>query len=247
MKNPEEAIDKVLAGLRDVDAPAGMEGRILGALEEKASTPAGLGWRMLLGMPAAAKSLTWGAAVAGLFVLALAIPAIRRIGHPAAQVKTAAAKNVAPSAADSDLSASRVNDAPPLLHAPAKRALEISVPEEEATESSDEIAMSEMLAPSHPAPPMPLTDQERLLMRLVRRSDQVELAELDSRLDALKDAEEKAEFLRFFVQPAIVQPTTDDPGAKQTAPAQTQPEQTPSAQPQPDQQKLEHSTTGDTK
>jgi hypothetical protein len=39
--------------------------------------------------------------------------------------------------------------------------------------------MDEMEAPSHPAPAMPLTAQERLLQRVVRRSDSFELAELE--------------------------------------------------------------------
>jgi hypothetical protein len=252
MKNPEEAIDKVLAGLRDAEAPAGMEGRILGALEERAAARAGSGWRIwrvLPGVSAGVRYLTCGAALAGLFAIALAIPAIRRIGRPGTQTKVtmAAVKTVTSSAVDRDMKASPANHARPLLNTPGMRIVEMSAPEAGATESSDEIAMSEMLAPSHPAPPMPLTDQERLLMRLVRGSDQVELAMLESKLDALKDAEEKAEFQRFFAQPTTVQPTTDDPGAKQTPPAPTQPEQTPSAQSQPEQSKPEHSTTGDNK
>jgi hypothetical protein len=252
MKNPEEAIDKVLAGLRDAEAPMGMEGRILVALEERAAARAGFGWRfwrVLQGGPAGTRYLACGVALAGLFAVVLAIPAIRRIGRPATQakVKIAAAKPVPSSAVDEVLNVSRADNARPLLRAAGKRVVEMSGPEAGAAGSSDEIAMSEMLAPSHPAPPMPLTDQERLLMRLVRGSDQVELAMLDSRLDALKDAEEKAEFQRFFVQPTTVQPTIDDSGAKQAPPAQTQPEQTAPAQSQPDQQKLEHPTTGDNK
>jgi len=252
MKNPEEAIDKVLAGLRDAEAPVGMEGRILGALEERAAARAGSGWRVWRVLPAVqvgTRYVACGVAVAGLLAIALAIPAIRRIGRPGTQakVKMAAVKTVTSSAPDADFEANRTNDARPPLRAAGKQIVEMSAPEAATTESSDELAMSEMLAPSHPAPPMPLTDQERLLVRLVRGSDQVELAMLDSRLDALKDAEEKAEFQRFFVQPTIVQPTTDDPGAKQAEPVQIQPEQTPSAQSQPEQQKLEHSTTGDHK
>ncbi len=37
MKNSDEAIERVLAGLRDVEAPAGMERRILDGLEERAA------------------------------------------------------------------------------------------------------------------------------------------------------------------------------------------------------------------
>ena len=39
--------------------------------------------------------------------------------------------------------------------------------------------MAEMQAPSQPAPEMPLTAQERLLQRVVRRGDPIEIAELE--------------------------------------------------------------------
>ena len=45
MKNSEEAMEKVLAGLRDAEAPAGMERRILSALEDQESMRTRLGWR----------------------------------------------------------------------------------------------------------------------------------------------------------------------------------------------------------
>jgi hypothetical protein len=158
-------------------------------------------------------------------------------------------KTVPHSASVADLNASRANEAQIPLFASGKHAADrqADAPEAEGIPSSDEIAVSEMLAPSHPAPPMPLTEQEKLLMRLVRRSDPVELAMLDSKLGALKDAEEKAEFQRFFVPPPTIQATASDPDAEQTTPAQTQSEQTPPVQSQPEQPKIEPSPTGDSK
>lgn len=47
MKDSEEAIEKVLAGLRDCDVPAEMERRILGALEDHASARSRSGWSRL--------------------------------------------------------------------------------------------------------------------------------------------------------------------------------------------------------
>jgi hypothetical protein len=45
---------------------------------------------------------------------------------------------------------------------------------------------------------MPLTEQERLLLRIVHSNDPVELAELDSTAWAARNAAEKAKFQRFF-------------------------------------------------
>ena len=67
----------------------------------------------------------------------------------------------------------------------------------------DSVAMSEMQAASFPAPPMPLTEQERLLVRMVHHGDGVELAMLDPKMEALRDAEEKEEFRSFFAKPVL--------------------------------------------
>src|SRR5271170_2542932 len=95
MKNSEEAIDRVLAGLRDADAPVGMEGRILEALEDRVSVRSRSGWRWFRPMwlvtaahPVAIRSLVCGVALAGLIAaVSLGVPAIRRLGHAPAQSK----------------------------------------------------------------------------------------------------------------------------------------------------------------
>jgi hypothetical protein len=113
MKNSGEAIEKVLAGLRNTEALDGMERRILDrltdGLEERAAAQSRSRWRQLLPVwlvaparPVAVGSLVGGIALAGLFAVALAIPAIRRLGHPPVQPK----KDVAP--LDSLLSANSV-------------------------------------------------------------------------------------------------------------------------------------------
>jgi hypothetical protein len=48
----------------------------------------------------------------------------------------------------------------------------------------DAIALNETLAPSHPAPALPLTAQEALLLRSTRRGQPMEVAELDTLLEA---------------------------------------------------------------
>jgi hypothetical protein len=221
MKNPEEAIDKVLTGLRDVHAPAGMEGRILGVLEEKASARGGLGWRMWRmwpEVPAGARYVACGVALAGLFAVALAIPAIRRIGRPATRAKVNQVRgglvSAAPSemtARDASISMGRQNSGPrEMTKVPSTNPAMIG----ETVRESDSVAVSEMLTPSFPAPPMPLTEQEKLLLRIVHQGDPVEIAMLNPVLRDAQNREEEAEVKRFFEPPTAEPSTTKQPVAE---------------------------------
>ncbi len=88
-----------------------------------------------------------------------------------------------------------------------------------------------MRAASFPAPPMPLTEQEKLLLRLRHKNDPVELAMLDPKLRELQDAQEKAEFQRFFPQPVLKQPADEEKAqpaqivTEQSRPGRAAPEQ----------------------
>jgi hypothetical protein len=88
-----------------------------------------------------------------------------------------------------------------------------------------------MLAASHPAPPMPLTEQERLLLRIAHRGDPVELAMLDPLRRAARDVEEQTEFQRFFKPRTIEQPTIEQPAVGQPATSQPTTEQPTTAPP----------------
>src|SRR5579862_7358523 len=88
MKNSEEAIDRVLAGLRDVEIPAGLERRVLEGLEERsAQTRVRSRWFGfdLRGIPLSYAAC--GVALAGVLVVALVVPAIRRTGHGSVRPK----------------------------------------------------------------------------------------------------------------------------------------------------------------
>jgi hypothetical protein len=259
MKNSDEAIEQVLAALREAEAPVGMERRILETLEEKASSQVGSGWRRLrpiwLTMPArpvATRFLACGVASAGLFAIGLAIysiHAIRRPGHLPTQSKMAPASVGSLPPATSGTVASSAQLVPHETSVPS-----IGRPDTEekpnarrarANSTADSVALQEMLAVSYPAPPMPLTEQEKLLLRIAHRSDPVELAILEPMLRTVQDAEEKEEFQRFFEQPATKQPATEPsvlPTAEQKMPEQPTTEQPTSTQPTPAKP-----TTGDNK
>ncbi|MBW4037328.1 MAG: hypothetical protein HIU91_00380 [Acidobacteria bacterium] len=70
----------------------------------------------------------------------------------------------------------------------------------------DAIALAETLAPSHPAPPMPLTEQERLLMAVARTGDREEMTALNPvQREALYKQDQEA-FQKFFAPPALQKP-----------------------------------------
>jgi hypothetical protein len=219
MKNSEEAIAQVLAGLRDVEAPDGMERRILKALEDQASARPRSVWRRLRPhwlvapvRPVATWSLACGIAFAGLFAVALAIPALRRLGHSPTQSLSQSKRNLAP-----------VGSLPlaiPETPETVAKSAELAMPRSggrsvtrtnanraKAVRESDSVALNEMHGTSFPAPPIPLTEQERLLLRIAHKGDPVELAMLDPVVRAARDAEEKADVTKFF-EPATTEKST---------------------------------------
>jgi hypothetical protein len=275
MKNSEETMEKVLAGLRDAEAPAGMERRILDGLEERGAARSRSGWRWMVpvwlvapGRPVAVGALVCGVALGGIFVVALAAPAIRRLGHGPVQARRNSVPPGSPALAASEAAAKSAEDAS--LRSGVRSAEKMKTEEGMNAESAadfgdgDSAALDDMHAASRPAPPMPLTEQERLLLRLVHKDAPVELAMLDSKMRALQDSEDKAEFQRFFAQSTKritpEQPVTEqvasppstteqvapgqsateqampaEPGAEQAAPEQSVPEQSMPELPVPEQ------------
>ena len=204
MKNSEEAIEKVLAGLRNVDAPEGMARRILNSLDESLDTVRDGESRPMSVWPLAGGRVIWGVALAGASVLAVAIPTMRWIGRVSVESKRSLApvesmRGVAPVKA-----VPRVNS-----EAVAKRALQVSTSaharsmegekaQRATTDDMDALALEQMRAASQPAPPLPLTKQERLLLRVAQQGGPEELAVLDPARRAAQDREERAAVERFF-------------------------------------------------
>jgi hypothetical protein len=229
MKNSEEAIERVLAGLRDVEAPDGMERRILAGLEGQRAAEARSGlrrfmpvWLAMAEGRVAARALVCGVALAGVVVLALAIPAMRRAGRvPEHSEIVGGHVKVVPRtpsviATGDGKRSSRVSSGRSATTTNAPGAKPVS-----EADSDESIAMSEIQAASFPAPPMPLTEQEKLLLRIARKVNPVEMAMLDPKARAMQDAEEKAEFQRFFGQ------TARQPLPAQLPPGQSATEQSP--------------------
>jgi hypothetical protein len=89
-------------------------------------------------------------------------------------------------------------------HLPRPRALPATAKQPEhknkPVSAIDQVALQEMRAPSHPAPEEPLTQEEKLLLRVVHRGDSREMAILNPEVRAKNEAEDEAEFRQFVEQ-----------------------------------------------
>jgi len=84
----------------------------------------------------------------------------------------------------------------PSVRQAAARAVSVGILRSSALPGVDPSKMA-----SFPAPPAPLTEQERLLLRLARASDPVQVAMLTPNELALEEARSRKEFQRFFAPP----------------------------------------------
>jgi hypothetical protein len=217
----DEAIDQVLAALRDAPVPQNMERRILNVLEASQSVTQSAAQRSRLSLPkgvipsealqrrsrgtpvfrdprAASQSptLRWPTlaacamvAIAAALVITLtarhhsAPPAISSAPAPTTQSTTMLPTPVATALPRPTSHTS----APPRLSPTAQTPHRIEVAQSEDTSQI-----------SHPASPIPLTDQERILLRFARHGRSDDLAEISNDRNAAKEQQEAADFQAFF-------------------------------------------------
>lgn len=176
MKDSHEAIDRVLTGLRDVSAPVGMEQRVLAAMERRTAERTGWQWR------------TWSVGLAAVVVLlAAGVVSVRPHRSYPEAVAVVAQPPVLPGPAP--VAETRQRNTGIRTVAQNDRGHKVfptreTVLQEETT--------------SIPAPPMPLTEQERLLLQLAHRADATELTPLNAEARAKQNAAFDEEFQEFF-------------------------------------------------
>jgi hypothetical protein len=183
----------VLAALRDAEAPVGMERRILETVQNHPSVHTRWSWLTTAPHRIPGRPIAYAATLAGVVALVLAIPAVHQRKQAPAQIA-----KVIPSAPLFPAAIVAENPEPQRtaiisrqLRRPMRKRLEL-------VDTQESLAMREMNAPSRPAPPLPLTEQEKLLVRFVRTRTPEQLAANDPAKWAAHDAQEQAEFDRFF-------------------------------------------------
>jgi hypothetical protein len=183
MRNSEETIEMIMAGLRDAEASPGMEGRILASVEARASE-----------RRVATPRWAWAMAMAGVAaaLLFIAILSIHRHGQPPAQAQ----QHVLPAETARDAQPATLLSQKPIEFnkAVAPRRTGARIRSEEA------VLLSDLHTPSHPAPEAPLTQEEKLLLRVVHKGDPQVIAMLDPEERARQEAKSEAEFQKFVEQ-----------------------------------------------
>lgn len=194
MNDIDQNMERVLRGLREAQPDASLEMRITQTLREAQPEPVGVSrfanWSLALRFAGAA------GACAVLVAIVQHAPRERKTRDLATHV-TSTLQSVATPPPPTVVGSSPSREKPP-AHRTAPAVVE-------ARTEADSTGKQQ----SFPAPPMPLTEQERLLIRLAHRDDPVQLARLgpgprDDRYQAEKD--QVSEFFR--PPPPIVQPDT---------------------------------------
>jgi len=187
--NYEREIDRVLAGLRQVEPGTGMEARVLRRLEEREETKASSLWMF---------RLAWGGG------LAVAVVAVAFVMHHSGQ-RVAPRDVVAHDVASIAVTRSHSVTVAPALMAEGMRQPPVERVQEERnprpTIEERQAAQTDATAASFPAPPLPLTQQEKLLMRVAHRGEQGPVTPPPSLGLENEVAELRADTDKFFQDP----------------------------------------------
>jgi hypothetical protein len=194
----EERIDAALAVLSQAQAPEGMEARLLAGLRtQEVDAASAQSASPTAGWFGGRGGLVWGGAAAAVVVLVglLAVPRreVPAAKHPVAGVVAGSGLAVGGDA----------RGVPEVKHG-AERTVASTVPAERVrparrgAPATQEIARADADLPSFPAPPAPLTEEERLLLKVVHSGDRIELAMLDPAIRNARAEDEKAEVRKFF-------------------------------------------------
>jgi hypothetical protein len=201
MRDAERTIERLLAGLSDAEPPGGMERRILEALD-------GMGAREV-----AVSASLWRRPLRPALAMLLACAVILMVAFTVQQRKHVPGQQVIPlkphgtpgqakyglHGAPNINSSLRVSQEPELA-APDHR---VRLPRRTTSDvpakhSQDAPAVGETQAASFPAPPLPLTEQEKLLLRVAHRRDPENMAILNPDVQAMLSAKATQEFQQFF-------------------------------------------------
>lgn len=245
MNHTDQRIDQLLHALATRPTPAGLEQRIVARMEQRAaakSAPRLPFFTRVLRIRACHYAISsfplYTIAAASVVLLAAGYLALLR-QHPLRQVATftpTASKTGAPQLLNV-LSGGALTAHPAGgTRRPHPTTADVAQPPP-AQDDPDTIALAETLAPSHPAPPLPLTSQEALLLRSTRHGQPIEVAELEthreSALIALASAREQSsirEYIHGLLGPLATAQALTPPSS--SPPSQTD-DSTPVAYPEP--------------
>jgi hypothetical protein len=193
--NREDDVERTLAALRDAKTPEGMEARITQrlALHAASRDVAGFQWRDIFAGSALA-GVWWRGAVSGVAVAMLVGVLVLLAGHRQVRPGVAVKERVA--AAPPGVAVKQDVRSVPCVSPGGMRVKGTVVRTSEGVR-----VVATKIETSHPAPALGLTAQERELVQLARKGDAKELVALDPEMRAKAEAQDAAEFQKFFAEP----------------------------------------------
>ena len=208
IEDSDKIVERLLAGLRAAQPPHGMERRIVIALEQLEASPRQTRlWPRWSEHAFSRRLLLCGVALSAAIAVFLALTTIRRHGIPPASIATRTSPLPTPPVADAAPASER--KPPPTtdssINKPGTINKQRPMDRPRTKAAAHEVVRN--VTPLHitpetgfPAPPMPLTAQEKLLLKLAHRGDPEQLAML-THLVAVQIEEEKRDVTDFFGQP----------------------------------------------
>lgn len=180
-------IDTLLNALTEATPPPGMERRILNTLEQAVARPTS--------HATAHRSLRWIPLTCATLVIACLLVVTRR-NEPTLSIAQTPPTQSVNNTTKPHIAAVTTSPAPQSHSVAPPRLIAAALPEDTAQVS-------------HPAPPLPLTEQEKLLIRFAHRSNPNDLIEISNERKAARAEQEAAEFTAFFTPPPLP-PTTGE-------------------------------------
>jgi hypothetical protein len=177
MKDADRTIERLLAGLRDAEPPGGIEHRILKALD-------GMEVREV-----AASTSLWLPAMAlllGCAVILTAAVLVHQHRHAPADLGRSTNADV------------RKVTRPAFVTQKAPTGPQRTTSRASVRRPFEAHASGEAQASSFPAPPLPLTEQEKLLLHLAHRGNADNMAILNPDVRAAQTAKATEQFQQFF-------------------------------------------------
>lgn len=215
-RNPDHTIDRVLHALTQATAPHGMERRILNTLDAatEGGVPSESNARRGTASPAnwfaeggrtpafhTASSATprwrWIPLTCAV-ALTLVIPIVATRRH---QPTTTSTVQAPPTPLTNDTSQPRIAAATITAGTPAPPPQTAPPPHLTQTNRVADTQPETTALISHPAPPLPLTEQEKLLIRFARHGNPNDLVEITVERKAAREQQEAADFTAFFAPP----------------------------------------------
>lgn len=194
MRDADATIERLLAGLRDAEPSAGMQRRLLSAMAASETVPSAspshrftLPWLLRTATATSlACAVAFTACLTGSLIVAIKI---HQQHHVPADVR-----------GHSTSAAARQGNEPETVArkaaiAPRGTASRVKVT---PTHVPDVSAVEETQTAGYPAPPLPLTEQEKLLLRLAHRGDANDMNILNPDVQAKQSAKATEQFQQFF-------------------------------------------------